>query len=112
MLTYTSEQIINKAAADLGRYVPGEALGSVEHDTLSIALDQVLAEISKIIAINDRDEVPAVAFECVAVLTAMFASSAFSNVPYNKEAVEQVERRLRYLIAQMPTYEPLVAFYF
>ena len=112
MITYSSEDAINKAAADLGRYVPGEALGSVEHTTISNALDMVLAEISKIIAINDRDEIPAVAFECVAVLTAMFASSMFSNVPYERDAVERIEGRLRYLIAQTPTYEPLQAYYF
>ena len=112
MITYTSEDAINQAAADLGRYVPGEALGSVEHDILSMALDKVLAEISKIIAINDRDEIPAVAFECVCVLTAMFGSSMFSNVPYDKVRVEQVEQRLRYLIAQTPTYEILPVLYF
>jgi hypothetical protein len=112
MITYTSEDAINQAAADLGRYVPGEALGSAEHDILSMALDKVLAEISKIIAINDRDEIPAVAFECICVLTAMFGSSMFSNVPYDKVRVEQVEQRLRYLIAQTPTYEVLPVLYF
>jgi|SRR6516165_700706 hypothetical protein len=112
MITYTSEQAIDQAAADLGRYVPGEALGAAEHDILSMALDKVLAEISKIIAINDRDEIPAVAFECVCVLTAMFGSSMFSNVPYDKVRVEQVEQRLRYLIAQTPTYEILPVLYF
>ena len=55
MITYTAEQAINQAAADVGRYVPGEALGAPEHEILSMALDKVLAEVSKIIAINDRD---------------------------------------------------------
>src|SRR6516164_9583694 len=112
MITYTSEDVINTAAADLGRYVPGEALGAAEHATLSNALDRVIAEVSKIIAINDRDEIPAIAFECICVLTAMFASSMFSNVPYDKIRVEQVEQRLRYLIAQTPTYEILPVLYF
>ena len=112
MITYTSEQAINKAAADLGRYVPGEALGAVEHDTLSLALDRVLAEISKIIAIIDRDDIPVVAFECVSELTAMFAASEFSNIPYDKKRVEAVEQRLRYLVSQQPTYEPVNAYYF
>jgi hypothetical protein len=111
-LTYTSQQVIDKAASDLGKYVPGEALGPVEQQIISDRLDNVLDEISKIIAITDRDEIPAVAFESVAVLTAMFASSEFSNTPVNYEAVEQVEQRLRYLIAQTPTYEPLAVFYF
>jgi hypothetical protein len=112
MITYTAEQAINQAAADVGKYVPGEALGAAEHEILSMALDKVLAEVSKIIAINDRDEIPAIAFECICVMTAMFASSMFSNVPYDKIRVEQVEQRLRYLIAQTPTYEILPVLYF
>jgi hypothetical protein len=111
-LTYTSEQVINKAASDLGKWVPGEALGSVEHDLISDRLDNVLEEISKIIAIADRDAIPAVAFESVSLLTAIFAASEFSNTPVDLTAVERVEQRLRYLIAQTPTYEPLAAYYF
>lgn len=111
-LTYTSEQVIDKAASDLGKYVPGEALGPVEHQVLSDRLDNVLDEISKIIAIADRDEIPAVAFESVSVLTAIFAASEFSNVPVDYTAVERVENRLRYLIAQTPTYEPVQALFF
>jgi hypothetical protein len=112
-LTYTAEQAINKAAGDLGKWVPGEALGAVEHDTLSDALDNVLSEISKIIAINDRDEIPAIAYECVASMTAAFAASSFSNTAIDYTGVIQpLEARLRYLIAQTPTYEPLAAYYF
>ena len=43
-LTHTSDEAINRTAALLGRYVPGEALGAVEHDTISRAIDNVLAE--------------------------------------------------------------------
>jgi hypothetical protein len=111
-LTYTAEQVINKAASDLGKLVPGEALGAVEHDIISDRLDNVLTEISRIIAIADRDEIPALAFESVAVLTAMHAASEFSNTPLNPDAVERVEQRLRVLIAQTPTYEPVAANYF
>lgn len=110
--TYTAEQVINKAASDLGKLVPGEALGSVEHDVLSDRLDSVLTEISRIIAISDRDEIPAIAFESVSVLTAMFAASDFSNTPVNPDAVERVEQRLRVLISQTPTYAPVQANYF
>jgi hypothetical protein len=111
-LTYTSEQAINKAASDLGKYVPGEALGSVEYSILSDRLDSVLEEVSKIIAIADRDAIPAVAFESVSVLTALYAASDFSAAPINPDSVERVEQRLRYLVAQTPTYEVLVANYF
>ena len=112
MITYTSEELINRAAGDLGKWVPGEALGAVEHDVISSSYHNVLDEISKILVINDPDQIPAFAFECITTLTAIFAGSAFSNMPYNPDAVEMVERRLRYLVAQTPTYEPLAIYYF
>jgi hypothetical protein len=112
-LTYTSEQVINKAAGDLGKWVPGEALGSVEHDTISDALDAVLAETAKIIYIGDRDQIPAFVYECISSMTAAFAASSFSNTPIDYTGpIEALERRLRYLVAQTPTYEPVQAYYF
>ena len=111
-ITYTAQQVINKAAGDLGRLVPGEALGDVEQTVLTTAYNAVLAEISKILHIGDPDQVPAVAFECISVLTALFAASDFSNAPLDYNAVENIEQRLRYLIAQTPTYEPVAAYFF
>ena len=110
--TRTSEQLINKAAAILGKYVPGEALGDVEHETISTAVDDVLSEISKIVAISDRDEIPLNLFETVARLVAIYAAAEFSNQPVDLGAVLQHEMRLRYLIAQTPTYEPVKANFF
>jgi hypothetical protein len=104
--------VIYKAAADLGIVVAGEALGAVEHDAISDHLDNVLDELSKIINIPDRDAIPAMAFESVSTLTAMYAGSDFSNAPVSPDAVERVEQRLRYLIAQTPTYETLQSNYF
>jgi hypothetical protein len=112
-LTYTSEQVINKAAGDLGKWVPGEALGSVEHDTLSDALDAVIAETAKIIAISDRDQIPAFVYECFSSMVAAYASSSFSNVPLDYTGqIAPLEQRLRYLVAQSPTYEPVQAYFF
>jgi hypothetical protein len=112
-LTYTSEQVINNAAGNLGKWVPGEALGAVEHDTISDALDAVLSEISKIIAINDRDEIPDFTFEVISNLTGVFAAASFSNTQLDYDnQVLPLERRLRYLVAQSPTYEPLRSYYF
>jgi hypothetical protein len=48
----------------------------------------------------------------VSELTAMFAASEFSNIPYDKTRVEAIEQRLRYLVSQQPTYEPVNAYYF
>ena len=110
-LTHTAEELINRTAALLGKYVPGEALGSVEHDTISRCLDDVLAEIGKIIYL-DRDQVPNTYFETVARLCAIYASADFSQAPLDLSAVEQHEARLRYLIAQTPTYEILAIDHF
>jgi hypothetical protein len=110
-LTHTSEELINRTAALLGRFVPGEALGSVEHDTISRCLDDVLAEIAKIVVI-DREQIPNAYFETTARLCAIYAAADFSNAPLDLGAVDQHEMRLRYLIAQTPTYEVLEVNFF
>ena len=112
-LTYTAEQVINNAAGNLGKWVSGEALGAVEHDTISDALDAVLAEVSKIIAINDRDEIPAFVFEVISNLTGEFAAAQFSNSKLDyQNVIYPYEQRLRYLVAQAPTYEIAANYYF
>jgi len=111
-LTHTSEELINKAAAILGKYVPGEALGSVEHDTIDRCIDDVLTELSKIVAITDRDAIPNLYFETVARMVAIYASSEFSSTPLDLTGIAAHEMRLRYLIAQTPTYEILQTVYF
>jgi hypothetical protein len=110
-ITHTSEELINQAAAILGKYIPGEALSDVEHSTLSSAVDNTLAEIEKIVSV-DREQVPNVLFETIAYLVAAFAAAAFSNVPRDKQTIENWEQRLRYLVAQTPTYEPVQAYFF
>jgi hypothetical protein len=111
-LSHTADELINKAAAILGRYVPGEALGSVEHDTIDRCIDDVLEEIGKIITIVDRNEIPNLLFETVARLVAIYAAAEFSNQQPDLALIEQHERRLRYLISQTPTYEVLTTVYF
>jgi hypothetical protein len=110
-LTHTAEELINRTAALLGKFVPGEALGAVEHDTIDRSLDDVLAEIGRIVTI-DREQIPNLHFETVARMCAIYASADFSNVPLDLNAVFQHEQRLRYLIAQSPTYEVLPVNYF
>jgi hypothetical protein len=110
--THTSEELINKAAAILGKYVPGEALGDVEHATIDKCVDDVIAEVGKIVAITDRDTIPNLVFETMARLVAIYAASEFSNSPLPLADIQQHEMRLRYLIAQTPTYEVLATNYF
>jgi hypothetical protein len=51
-------------------------------------------------------------FETVARLVAIYAAAEFSNQPVDLGIVNQHEARLRYLIAQTPTYEVLTTVYF
>jgi hypothetical protein len=111
-LSHTSEELINKAAAILGKFVPGEALGSVEHDTIDNCIDDVLTELAKIVSIPDRDDISNLYFETVARILAIYAAAEFSNQPLDLAAVDQHEQRLRYLIANTPTYEILRTNYF
>jgi hypothetical protein len=111
-LTHTSEELINKTAAILGKFVPGEALGAVEHDTIDRCIDDVLTELSKIVAITDRNAIPNLYFETVARMLSIYAAAEFSNAPLDLAAINNHEQRLRYLIAGTPTYEILSTNYF
>jgi len=110
-LYHTSEELINRTAALLGKFVPGEALGAVEHDTISRCIDSVLAELGKIVLI-DREQIPDIYFETAARMCAIYAAADFSNVPLDLQAVKQHEIRLNYLVSQSPTYEVLRTDYF
>ena len=110
-LYHTSEELINRTAALLGKFVPGEALGAIEHDTIDRCIDNVLAEMSKIVVV-DKEQVPNIYFETAARLCAIYAAADFSNQPLDLGAIAQHERRLNYLVSQMPTYEVLQTDYF
>jgi hypothetical protein len=45
-------------------------------------------------------------------LVAIYAVSDFSGAPLSTDAVRDLEQRLRYLVAQSPTYEILAVNYF
>ena len=109
---HSSEELINRTAALLGKFVPGEALGAVEHDTIDRCINDVLSELSKIAYIPDRNDIPNLYFETVARVVAIYASAEFSNQPLDLRAVEQHERRLHYLVSQTPTYEVIRTEYF
>jgi hypothetical protein len=110
-LTHTSEEAINRTAALLGKYVPGEALGPIEHDTIDRCIDDVLAETAKIVVI-DREQIPNIYFETICRLISIYSAADFSNQPLDLGAVEGHEQRLRYLVSQSPTYEILATNYF
>lgn len=107
MTERTAEQLINEVAALLGKFVPGEALGGVEFDTIDSCIDQVLEEVSGIVYIGDRDDIPLKYFETLARLVAVHAASKFSNAPLDLKSVEDHENRLRYLAAPERTRRTL-----
>jgi len=108
---HKSEELINRTAAMLHKYVPGEALGAIEHDTIDRCIDSVLAELAKIVIIH-REQIPDQYFETAARICAIYAAADFSNQPLDIRAVEQHEMRLHYLVSQSPTYETLSGNYF
>jgi len=110
--TRTADQLIYEAAAILGKAVAGEALGQPEYDTLNVNVDDVLAEVSSIVFIGDRDEIPERFFMTLARLLAIHAAAKFSNQPVDMAQVLIHEDRLRGLAAAPPTYEILRVNYF
>ena len=90
-LVHTSEDVVNKAASILGKYVPGEALGEIEYQTIDGCIDDVIEEISKIVNIADRDEIPNLLFETFARIVALYAAASFSNTPPPLDAVRDHE---------------------
>lgn len=110
-LTHTADELINRAAAILGKYVPGEALGAIEQDTINRCIDDVLAEVQRIVVI-DKSAISNIYFETIARLVAIYAASDFSNTPLDLTAVNAHEFRLRVLVSQNPTYEVLGVNYF
>jgi hypothetical protein len=110
--TRTADQLIYEAASILGKAVAGEALGQPEYDTINANVDNVLSEVLQIVYIGDRDQIPARFFQTIARLLAAHSAAKFSNAPLDLAAIAQHEQRLRYLAADLPTYEPLKGEYY
>lgn len=108
----TADDLIYEVAAILGKVVAGEELGQPEYKTIDGCIDQVLAEVGGIVAIGDRDAIPAVFFQTLARLTAIHAAAKFSSQPVDLDQVVRHENRLRYLAAGQPTYQVQKAVYF
>lgn len=106
-MSKTADDIINEAAAILGKYVPGEALGAVEHDTINDCIDPVLAEVARIVYIGDRNDIPDEYFQTIARLVAVHAAAKFSNAPVDIATIAQHEARLRYLTTSNRPYQPV-----
>lgn len=111
-MSKTADNLVYEVAAILGNAVAGEALGSVEYETIDGNIDPVLAEIEDIVYVGDRDEIPDAFFQTIARLVAVHSAAKFSNAPVDLALVEQHEQRLRYLASTRPTYEPATGEYY
>lgn len=111
-MSKTSEQLIYEVAGMLGIAVAGEALGAVEHETISDAIDPVLSEVERIVHIGNRNEIPDEFFQTVARLVATHCSAKFSNAPVDLDQVQIHENRLRYLATSKRPYSPAKVQYF
>ena len=108
----TAENLVYEVAAILGKSVVGEALGQPEYDTIDGNIDPVLAEIESIVYVGDRDEIEDKYFQTIARLVAVHSAAKFSNVPVDLVEVAKHEQRLKYLVAQAPTYQIAQGSYF
>lgn len=111
-MSKTADDVVNEAAAILGKYVPGEALGAVEHDTIDGCIDPVLAEVSRIVYIGDRNDIPDEYFQTIARLVAIHAAAKFSNAPVDLATIAQHEGRLRYLSTTSKPHKPVRVSFF
>jgi hypothetical protein len=110
-MSKTSDNLIYKAAGIVGVAIAGEALGSVEYDTIKGCIGPVLDEVADIVMI-DPEDIPDRYFNTVARLVAVHASAEFSNVPVDAVAIQQHENRLRYLASNKATRGRLKVEYF
>lgn len=108
----TADNLVYEVAGILGKSVAGEALGPVEYETIDGNIDPVLEEISNIIYVGDRDDIPLKFFQTIARLVAVHSAAKFSNTPVDLATIAQHEQRLRYLAAQSPTSRTLKVQYF
>lgn len=93
----TADDLIYEAASILGKAVAGESIGSVEYETINPCLDRVLSEVSNLVYIGDRDDIPDRYFQTIARLVAIHAAAKFANAPVDLSAVREHEDRLQYL---------------
>lgn len=111
-MSKTSEDLILKVASILGKRVVGEALGQPEHETINENIDPVLEEISDIVYVGDRDDIPDRYFYTIARLVAVHSASDFSSTDVDLDQVTKHENRLRVLAASQPTYQATKAVYY
>lgn len=97
-MSKNADDLIYEAAAILGRVVVGEALGDIEYQTISGQVDNALAMVCNIVFV-DKDDIPDRLFSAIADIVAALAAAKFSQSKVDPASLEQLENRLRYLVA-------------
>lgn len=113
-ITKTREQLIERAATELGVLTSGEALSDEDSDTFDNLVDPLVRSLSldNVVTIGDVEEsIEAEFFLPLARLLANEAAPAFGQ-QYSRDVKLENERQLRRLSAARPTGEALKAVYY
>lgn len=106
-MSKTADNLVYEVGSLLGKAVAGETLGDVEYTTIDGSIDPVLAEVSRIVYIGDRDDIPDEFFQTIARLVAVHSAAKFANATVDLEEVAKHEARLRSLATNSRPYQPV-----
>jgi len=106
-MSKTADNLVYEVGGILGYAVPGEALQAIEYDLINGQIDPVLAEISDIVYVGDRDDIPDRYFKTIAQLVALHAQAKFGNTEVSPDDLVRVEARLRQLASSRFAYSPV-----
>lgn len=106
-ITKTRDQLIERAADNLGLRQPGEALSSEDYDTLDNLVDPLISQLAGegIAYIDNDEEIDVSLFMPLASLLANQAGPSFGS-PINDQALARDQATLRRIVATQPTYAP------
>lgn len=104
-ITKTRDQLIHRAATNLGLVQPGEALSSEDDETLDNLVDPLIAQLQaeEIVYIDDSDAIDVTIFMPLASLLANHAGPSFGS-PINDQAMARDRATLRLISSTRPTY--------
>lgn len=112
-LSKTRNQLIERAAKDLGIIEPGETLATEDRETFDGLVDPLLAQLSAegIVYIQDDEQIENEYFLPLARLLANIAGPDFGS-PINEPAKLADERLLRRMTGAKASNEPMKAVYY
>lgn len=111
--TKTRDQLIQRAAVNLGLVQPGESLSSEDQETLDNLVDPLLAQLlaDDIVYVDDSEAIDVSIFLPLAAVLANYAGPSF-GAPINDAALYRDQETLRRITASRPTYSTQKAVYY